>query len=163
MFEFNGCLSESTKKYADKQSSGMIPMLVLLAFAAVTPLVYVFANALKSTIGVGSVRIVQAFQGIFAMVCLFILIFPQGMPSSKKVARRVYIDGEVVVSDLGNGKEMQKTVSEVKFVTDYGNFYELVFANDMKTKGKFICQKDLIVKGTLEEFEAFFENKIVRI
>lgn len=52
-------------------------------------------------------------------------------------------------------------IEEVKEVRDYGEYYVLVFPMG-KLSEKFVCQKDLLTKGTLEEFEALFEGKIVR-
>ena len=51
-------------------------------------------------------------------------------------------------------------LNEVKRVYDYRCWYylEIDFGDPY-----FICQKDLLTEGTLEEFEALFEGKIVRM
>ena len=54
-----------------------------------------------------------------------------------------------------------KEVIDVKKVIDKGNFYIILFYFPHKDVN-FICQKDLIVEGTIEEFEELFEGKIVR-
>lgn len=43
----------------------------------------------------------------------------------------------------------------------YGEFYDIIFYFSNKVLNC-ICQKDLIVEGTMEEFEKLFEDKIVR-
>jgi len=53
-----------------------------------------------------------------------------------------------------------KTISEVLKVIDYWYWYEIVFKQ--REKMNYICQKDLIVTGTIEDFEKLFEGKIVR-
>ncbi len=58
-------------------------------------------------------------------------------------------------------KECRK-ISDVKRVRDYGEFYELVFPLS-KMSEKFICQKNLLTKGTLEEFKRLFRGKIADI
>lgn len=56
-------------------------------------------------------------------------------------------------------------VSGIKQIEDYGEFYQIKLyvasyvGSDLNI---FICQKDLLAKGTLEEFEKMFKNKIVR-
>lgn len=52
-------------------------------------------------------------------------------------------------------------IKDVKNVYDHGEFYDLVFPFG-KISGKFICQKNLLTEGTLAEFEALFDGKIVR-
>ena len=59
------------------------------------------------------------------------------------------------------GKSLLRDISDVKIVVDYGEWYDITFYFPHKDIG-FICQKDLIVEGTIEEFEKLFEGKIVR-
>ena len=85
------------------------------------------------------------------------------IPKSKKevkaiTPKRIYTDGETIVCVADRYTEVKK-VSDVKYVKDHGAFYELVFPFG-KISEKFICQKDLLIKGTLEEFEGLFANKL---
>ena len=50
-------------------------------------------------------------------------------------------------------------VSKIKRIEDWGNFYSIVC---YFPHGYHILQKQLIVEGTIEEFETFFEDFIVR-
>ena len=52
-------------------------------------------------------------------------------------------------------------IDSVKRVVDYGEWYDFVFYYSDRDL-YFVCQKSLLTKGTLEEFEALFEGKIVR-
>ena len=52
-------------------------------------------------------------------------------------------------------------INDVSKVVDHGDFYQLVFPYGKKTN-KFICQKDLLTRGSLAEFEALFIGKIER-
>ena len=52
-------------------------------------------------------------------------------------------------------------IEDVVKLVDYGEFYDLSFPFG-KLNDKFVCQKSLLSKGTLEEFEALFEGKIIR-
>ena len=50
-------------------------------------------------------------------------------------------------------------VNSVTRVLDYGEWYYLLFEFDSRDI-YFVCQKSLLTKGSLEEFEALFEGKI---
>ena len=54
-----------------------------------------------------------------------------------------------------------RSIDEVKKVIDMGEFYHILFYFPNQW-ANCICQKDLIVEGTIEEFEKLFEDKIVR-
>ena len=52
----------------------------------------------------------------------------------------------------------ESSIAEVVKVLDKGEWY-LIY---VKSKdGRFICQKDLLTNGTLDEFEKFFKDKLV--
>ena len=55
----------------------------------------------------------------------------------------------------------QRFIDDVKKVYDYGEYYDLIFSFG-KVSEKFICQKELLSKGSIEEFESLFEGKITR-
>ena len=54
-----------------------------------------------------------------------------------------------------------KTTDNVEQVLDYGAWYEIKFVPSEKNF-RFVCQKDLLVKGTIEDFEKMFEGKLIR-
>ena len=52
----------------------------------------------------------------------------------------------------------ESSITDIVKVLDKGEWY-LIY---VKSKdGRFICQKDLLTNGTLEEFEKFFKDKII--
>jgi len=53
-------------------------------------------------------------------------------------------------------------LTDIKEVWDMGSFYAVIFYFPNNKDRRFVCQKDLIVEGTIEEFEKLFEDKIVR-
>ena len=54
-----------------------------------------------------------------------------------------------------------KSLSRVKKVIDAGEWYYVIFRfGDIGNS--WICQKNLLTQGTIEDFEKLFENKIVR-
>ena len=73
---------------------------------------------------------------------------------------KIDISNDYLLSNMG-GKAQLRDISDVKVVVDWGEWYDIIFYFPYKSVG-FICQKDLIVEGTIEEFEKLFEDKIVR-
>ena len=55
--------------------------------------------------------------------------------------------------------ETHRSINSVTRVLDYGEWYYLLFEFDSRDI-YFVCQKSLLTKGSLEEFEALFEGKI---
>lgn len=51
--------------------------------------------------------------------------------------------------------------SKVKKIYDNGSYYYICFNRWDISKG-IVCQRNLIIEGTIEEFEKLFEGKIVR-
>ena len=74
----------------------------------------------------------------------------------------VFIDlKDEVIVHKNEKRERFHMLSSVKTVIDYGEWYYFVF-NFSDRDPYFVCQKSLLTKGTLEEFEALFEDKIER-
>jgi hypothetical protein len=53
------------------------------------------------------------------------------------------------------------SINEVRKVIDYGDFYSIRIKQQYEF-GVFLCQKDLLTKGSIEEFEKTFKGKIIR-
>ena len=114
--------------------------------------------------------LLTAYNGVnitYAVVYIALPVISWVLPKSKKekndlITCKVFTDKEYIVAVSGNGNEVSKLVSSTKQLNDYDDFYELVFPLSAGISDKFICQKNLLTKGTLEEFEALFEGKVVR-
>ena len=52
---------------------------------------------------------------------------------------------------------------QIKYVKDCDEYYELILAGFFKYSPAFICQKDLLSQGSLDEFEALFKGKIKKM
>ena len=93
--------------------------------------------------------------------------FMAGMENSVPI--KVSINNEVMTveydeisDDMFGEKEFIIPLSAVKKVVDVGDWYHFI-GFEVKGKGLYcVCQKDLLTKGTLEEFEELFADKIVR-
>lgn len=111
------------------------------------------------------------FTGAFTFGCVLCVLyysstktkefrkeFESSMPST------VLIDtDEQTLETMGEAEACYKChkIEDVKRVLDKGTFYAIIFYRPNLDR-RFICQKDYIVQGTIEEFEQLFEGKIVR-
>lgn len=74
--------------------------------------------------------------------------------------KRIYIEDESIIC-VTESSTMGKKIKSVKTVYDYEEFYYLSFNWTNKTMN-YVCQKDLLTQGTLEDFEKLFDGKIIR-
>ena len=77
------------------------------------------------------------------------------MPTSVSI-----LDDGTIVSK-GQKFKHEIGVENVTEVVDHGTFYEL-YLNKAQNRGFFICEKALLKRGTIDEFEKTFKGKIVR-
>ena len=96
---------------------------------------------------------------------LAVSLFAAGKKPAKKAFGRIMPQSVIIADDLleSEGKEFHctRTLSQVKKVIDRGEWYHIYFYYPYKNP-RFICQKDLIKEGTIEEFEAMFADKMER-
>ena len=153
MIEFTGVISGNAEKYfwARARRLGLKIILVseLLVLAPI-----IFYMIIKSNWLTASVAVIGG-----CIIPLFVFI-----PKSKKekmllLPKRIYTDGESIVC-VGENYSESKLIGDETLVRDFGDFYELVYPFG-KVSDKFICQKNLLSQGSLEDFEALFEGKIV--
>lgn len=156
LIEFKGALTGASKRHIIKKQMNM--QLLAAAFVSVM-------------FGVPSIiaMLSNASRFLASMFLLAILIYdlfsilPPG-----KTGQRIFMPKRIFLN-LDEGtivhecEKMERfhMIDDVKKIIDYGEFYDFVFtfsARDIY----FICQKDLLVCGTIEEFESLFEGKIER-
>ena len=67
-------------------------------------------------------------------------------------------NGDIVA--ISEKSTVSNRISKAKKVYYCGEYYEIVYPRIYFTS-IFVCQKDLISKGTIEEFESIFSGKII--
>ncbi|MBR6578856.1 MAG: hypothetical protein IKK74_07925 [Clostridia bacterium] len=80
-------------------------------------------------------------------------------PQILKFSYETEYDNEFFYKDELN-QEFYKYTNDVSKIIEYENMYIIVFSSLIGTG--IVAQKDLLVEGTLEEFEKLFEGKIIR-
>ena len=155
MIEFSGKLTGNAKEYLLKKQVAvetLVCLIVFVLFGIPTIIVGIYAS-------------VYAFA--FFIPLALMLIFAMKKPSEKDqkifMPTRIYIDleEETIVHECEK-MERFHMISDVKKVVDFGEWYHIFFVYESRDL-YFVCQKDLLTKGTIEEFEALFEEKITRV
>lgn len=153
VISFRGKLSEESKQYLNKQQSkmGVVTALIIIAVFAIPSIAMLFLDnpqwfwALFILGGGG-------FGGVlFGLMMAFVRMYPD----------RIDIENNIIYLVNDSGKfNISQGIENVKMVIDMGNFYYIKFF-----AGRFpcrLCQKDLLVSGTIEDFEEVFKGLIVR-
>lgn len=110
------------------------------------------------------VKIIIITLSIMSLIMAFVLCrYDSPLNAFKESEPQEIIILDDTIETTGSEKFCYKQYKlyDVKRIIDYGYFYVFIFYFPNLDK-RFICQKDLIVKGTIEEFEQIFEDKIVR-
>ena len=100
------------------------------------------------------------YLSLFVFIPILVRI-PQSKKNIQKITpKRIYIKDESITCEADSFVE-RRYIEDAKKLCDHGDFYEICFPIGRYSE-KFICQKDLLSKGTLEEFEFLFKDKITR-
>ena len=157
MIKFDGYLTGSALHLFRKRGRSFGRKILVFSFVACAPIFHSMGILLRQPPWV----VFLAFYAILLPVLLLVLLIPPSKKEAKKMTpKRIFVDGDMITSVTEMNTET-KFVEDVKTVKDHGEFYELVFPFG-KISHNFICQKELLAQGTIEEFEALFEGKIVR-
>lgn len=97
------------------------------------------------------------------LLITIIVLFPNKTKQPPPIYVAIIKDTMIAKVKINNGSIIKygNSVEHVKKVIDFGDWYFISFHIFHKNPS-FICQKDLIKEGTIEEFEELFKDKIVR-
>ena len=149
MIIFNGIVSKKCKNYIIGQSmkgSALAGLIIL---------------------GIGSIPfMIRMPMDTFTKICcgvgiLFGVAFSFFLPlliAKKGLNIKIEIENDLIITYLQGHSSIQE-VADIKRILDKGEWYVIDF---YIPHADIVCQKDLIVKGTIEEFEQLFADYIVR-
>ena len=157
MFEFGGYISGKAEKYYTNKSFKLVCMIIIVSFIVTSPLFVLMAKLFDNWLAIPMFLLIPV-----VLLPIMYLIEKFKNPKKKEgyLPYRIFSDEEYVVCVTKKNEEY-RLISEVKAVYDYGEWYAIIFPLGKKSPN-FICQKSLLIKGSLEEFEALFEGKIIR-
>ena len=159
MIEFDGHISGLAKSYFCKKEKMFGMKVTLISLVVAYPIILIMANYLRGTFNNPALVLTCIYLLLFSFIPLLSLVNPL---EKKGFPKKISTDGEYIAVIIECGQKTCKLISDVKCVNDFGEFYALDFPLSAGINNAFICQKNLLTKGTIEEFEALFEGKIVR-
>ena len=147
MVKFEGQLNEECKKFLKRQKFFAAVVSIAFSFTTTAPIIIVFALAVTKWI----------FLCLILLLAFFIYQYyydRMGYPIS------IIVDQDYV-KGIGEKQyqEYSTSIEKVVEVIDMGSWFRIKL--DFKINMFLICQKDLLVEGTLEEFEEIFKDKLV--
>ena len=154
MIEFDGYISGAAEKHFWRKSAKMANKFILFALVVFIPVIVMISIRLK-------MWLVPALYGAMFVIFPLLTRIPKSENEKKKLTPyKVVIEEEYIVCQTASSSE-SRNLDDVKQIFDYGDFYDINFEWG-KLSDKFICQKDLLTKGSLEEFERIFSGKIFK-
>lgn len=162
MVEFNGQISERNqlnriKKVRKKE------IIVLLS-----GIIFIWIVTVSFGLIFGDLQSVWVELIVCTIIMLACIILIAKTP--EKVALRIKLSPHIIITETDLSLELWKNgektwrkrnLTQVKKVLDCGEVYYIIFKFGDITNA-WICQKDNVVSGTIEEFERIFRSKIVR-
>ncbi len=160
MIEFKGEFSDECRQYLlEQQHKGMILLSIIIGVLFITPLLllsFFWEYALIGSIAGMALVVFEIFYLSSQNTKLHKESFVESLPNG------IIIENDTIETfGIGELSYKCKNIQDIKEVLDMGKFYAIVFHFPNMDR-RFICQKDLLVEGTIEEFEKLFEDKIVR-
>ena len=150
--EFNGMITGAAeKRFWQKEHTGVqlvCPLVGILCFPIIPIVAEIFRNSF----------VYWFYISLFLVIEIIV-----SLPKSKNYKmlwnpQRIVIDQDMITCTANSYVE-SKFIDDVKEVRVHEEFYELVFPFG-KISNKFMCQKSLLTKGSLAEFEELFKDKL---
>ena len=155
MIEFNGTITGRAEKFLWKKSRKLGLGILAVSFSLI------FIPVLIICINTDYWDLMIGFSALCASTFLLTFIPKTKKEKEKLLPNKIFTDVEYIVCQTKIGLEEFKLISDASKLIDYGDFYFISFPVG-NLSDSFVCQKNLLTNGTLEEFEALFEGKIER-
>ncbi len=161
--EFNGTISEENQISRIKR----VNKTVIFVFTISLILLWVTLIILDMIFGYFLQELWKEFV-ICSIIILFVALLSAKTP--EKVTLRFKLSPHIIITEnelslelWKDGKKMwrKQKISKVKNVLDCGNVYYIIFRFGDITNA-WICQKNNITNGTIEDFETLFNHRIIR-
>lgn len=154
MIEFNGCLSGPARNFFIKRTIGSDLLLFLISGVPV----FLFALYFCELINNYNYIFVPVIG--YVLIIIYFIAFRFSNSIKSWIPNKVCIEKNRIISFCDKNIEYQKTI-DVKAVYAYEEFYFIAFPFG-KIRYNYICQKNNLSKGTIDEFEKMFKDKIIK-
>lgn len=157
MIEFNGYLTGTALKCLHKRyfnvSIIFAPFMYLSAMIVMT---FIFFNVVELWV------IISTIVPFYFIVCILIPLLAIKANKNKIVPQRISMNGDMILCITDVHGVDNRRIEQIKEVRDYDEYYNIIFKG-LDVFPHFICQKNLLTKGSIDEFEALFEGKIKKM
>lgn len=157
MIEFNGYLTGKSQKFFCKQIVKLQQKIILFTLIPIFIILMIVFYLVFDVIALYPEVIISEI--ILSALALLLPNIQTKKEKEKITPQKVYIENDMIVSK-SNAAVDTRFMKDVKEVRDYGEFYYFVFK---AYSYRFVCQKDLLTQGTIEEFESLFAGKIKKM
>ena len=153
MIEFSGEISEDCKRYIQKIATkgSVISSLIVSVIACIILVI---------------VGILWEWIIMICMIVPLLMVIFAAIPKINSPIKtlNLYLPKRMVIEDgminLENEYRSEfRFIEDVDRIVDMGDWYHILFCFPKKSL-YYVCQKNLLVEGTLEEFEKLFEGEI---
>ena len=148
---FEGELSVKNKKYFIKQLK-IIIFLCWLISSWIVAIPFILLTIFNDKIFI--------YFSLLLLLFPFIFLIIKNKHLEDMLPKKVIIYKDLMISFVKNAK-YEEVFDNISKVVDYGDCYKIYFKLFYKNQS-FICQKDLIKEGTLDEFENLFSNELIK-
>jgi hypothetical protein len=160
MFEFKGEVSKECKKYIlrrqAKQDTCIISISALFVLMIAVPSCISIFDLSSSSV---PIVIIGACLMLVACACA-VFFSPQGkLTQEEYIPLRVVISEDGTITQYTQRSEHVSSVDEVKKVVDHGDWFVLVCPSPTGFgRREIVCQKNLLILGSLDEFNNLFKH-----
>lgn len=171
MIEFNGAISEEVRQKEIKNQAKRIQIRFIIG-TIVSAVVLAFVLAVKYLFSETKPTFMELFSGsitpffllvfvVFAVMLIVSFVKPQYNKDLDKTSPySVKLDNDKIIYEPSEGfGKREFNYSNLKKIIDEGSFYVLV---SKENNIRLVCQKDLLVQGSLKEFDDYFSKIIDR-
>ena len=161
MIEFVGRLTGNAFKYFKRSKIRTNQIILLIALGVLLPIMFCIFNLIGS-VDLEYILFIIPFSALLAIA----LSYPASALEIKlgEVTQRIYINDGLVNAVSCEGRTRSAQICAIKKVKDFGDYYAMTLPGICAIVSVyFICEKDLLTNGTIEQFEELFDGKIVRM
>ena len=152
IIDFNGELTGEAKKFLLRRQVKTQLLISLIVFFIWGPVITLVALSWDSGL--------LCFHLMFVVMFVFSALPPSKSAQKTFMPIRVFVDlDDELIVYKSKKSEVIRTFDTLKKIIDYGDWYYIEFYFPSKNQ-YFVCQKDLLAHGTLENFEKLFFKKL---
>ncbi|MBR6782127.1 MAG: hypothetical protein IKM33_02870 [Clostridia bacterium] len=159
MIEFKGSVSHKCERYIQKQEgkNGLFASIAVVILFII-PVIFLVIKFLD-------IPWYITIPLCFPLVAFFVG-YSYFAPFSKKtrdliLPQRIVITDDGYITSYGAKFQLTESIATITMVVDMGDWYHISWGRKLGL-GRFVCEKDLLVQGTIGDFEKLFEGRLTR-